>query len=239
MKRHMLVTLLGIGILVVYGKESPAMPTAVQSVSPPGPSSVPIPDELTSDAGLMDTTDGQRLLKYAVQCALPAGDSLRTTHDGAPLVLEGSLGLAPEWKYQALPAPAQRWLTACILSRINAFGVPVQIDMRGDHPALRNLTQEETQDYTYQEGAFYGNFFADPPAIYVCRGHGGERAAPTKKLRVCTEPLNAPESSRCGMELTGECADRCEEDPTDHSFRKCAGGSTRYREVVTVFLKTP
>ena len=236
MKQHVLAALLGVAGLVVYSKGSNAIPTAVQAPSRP---SVPTPEELAGDHGLLGSTDGQRLLKYAVQCALPAGDSLSTMHEGAPLVLEGSLGLAPEWKHQALPAAAQRWLTACILSRINAFGVPVEIDMRGEHPALRSLTPEETHDYTFQEGAFYGNFFADPPAIYVCRGHGGERAAPTKKLRVCTEPLTTPQASRCGMELTGECADVCEEDPTDHSFRKCAGGSVRYGEVVTVFLKAP
>jgi len=198
-------------------------------------------DRLAGDAGLGATTDGRLLLKYTVECALPPGEKLHTKRRGKNVVLKGSLGLAPAWKHEALSEVDQRWMTAYILARINAFGVAVQLSMRADRPALRDgMDAAELRNYAFEEGAFYGNLFADPPVLYACAGSGGVQSAPTKRLRVCTDANeNGTAMNRCGMEMTGSCAQVCDaHDEHQGFYRGCSGGGHRYDEVVTVFLKT-
>src|SRR5262249_43891385 len=73
----------------------------------------------------------------------------------------------------------QRWVSACVLARTNAYGVPVEISMRA--PATpprappRQASQvppnqcapptrpDEVASYTLREGAYYGNIFATTP----------------------------------------------------------------------------
>ena len=198
-------------------------------------------DRLAGDAGLGATPDGRLLLKYAVECALPAGEALRTARKGKQVLLKGSLGLAPAWKHAALSDADQRWMTACILSRVNAFGVTVHLSMRAAKPALRReMAASELRDYTFEEGAFYGNLFADPPVLYACAGTGGVLPAPTKRLRVCTDPDEPGATmNRCGMEMTGSCAQLCDShDERQGFYRGCKGAGRRYDEVVTIYLKT-
>jgi hypothetical protein len=198
-------------------------------------------DRLAGNAGLGDSVDGQRLLKYVVECALPRSDRLLTSYQGRDVVLEGSVGLASDWKRHALSEIDQRWLSACILSRINAFGATVQLSLRGAHPALqKSVTLEESRNFGFQEGAFYGNLFANPPAIYACRGAGGLKRARAKEQRVCTEASqDDSQTSRCGIVLTGGCSQACSSrDAQQGFFTHCAGGGQSYSEVVTVFLKT-
>lgn len=194
-------------------------------------------DRLGDDAGLGVSADGRLLLKYTVQCALPKGDHVLVRRDGRDIILSGSLGLAPQWKRAPMTAIDQRWMTACILARMNAFGVTVKLSLRADHDALRRVDSAERRRYTYDEGAFYGNLFADPPVLYACSGAGGASRAPTKRLRVCTQPPRPGETeNRCGMTMTGACAEVCETQDGIH--RRCLGGGTRYDEVLTVFLET-
>lgn len=194
-------------------------------------------DRLGDDAGLGASADGRLLLEYTVQCALPEGDHVVVRRDGHDVILHGSLGLAPHWKRSPMTAVDQRWMTACILARMNAFGVTVKLSLRADHEALRSVDPVERQRYTYEEGAFYGNLFTDPPALYACSGAGGARRAPTRRLRVCTQPPRRGEAvNRCGMTMTGACADVCEMH--DGIYRNCRGGGARHHEVLTVFLET-
>jgi len=193
---------------------------------------------LGDDAGLGATAAGRLLLEYTVQCALPESDSVVTRRDGRDVLLHGSLGLAPQWKHEAMTAVDERWITACILARMNAFGVTVKLSLRGDHDALRNVEASERHQYTYEEGAFYGNFFADPPVLYACSGTGSARRAPARRLRVCTEAAPTGEATnRCGMVMTGACTVVCEQH--DGVYEGCFGAGERYDEVLTVFLETP
>lgn len=198
-------------------------------------------DGLVGNAGLGDSVDGQRLLEYVMECALPRSDRLLTSYQGRDVVLEGSIGLASDWKTRALSEVDQRWLSACVLSRINALGATVQLSLRGAHPALqKSVTPEERRNYDFQEGAFYGNLFANPPAIYACHGAGGIKEAPARERRVCTDASeDDSRTNRCGIVLTGICSQVCgSRDTKQGFFTHCDGGGQSYSEVVTVFLKT-
>src|SRR5579872_3001350 len=64
-------------------------------------------------------------LKYAVSCALPAGQTVTVTVDGVTHTFPGQLGLAPEWgmDHGSCDGECQRWVSACMLARVDAAGV--------------------------------------------------------------------------------------------------------------------
>jgi hypothetical protein len=91
----------------------------------------------------------------------------------------------------------QRWISACLLARINLYEQPVAISMRGNHEALA-ASSEEVQAYSLQEGAVWGNLFADPPQLYTCYGVHYHNTNAT--LRACTHL-----GGMCPMTIVGPC----------------------------------
>ena len=177
---------------------------------------------------------GESLLRYAIGCALPADASFQVA-DGTRF--SGSLGIAPQWTERALDPAEQRWITACLLARTNLFGVHVMLSMRGPSAVLSGtVTADEKTGYSFDEGAFYGDVWAEPPHAYVCMGQG-ERAMKDRLKRVCTEESDAAGISRCGFEIAGKCEDVCDQQEADGSRLHCRGGGTTYDEVISTFLK--
>jgi len=83
----------------------------------------------------------------------------------------------------------QRWVSACVLARTNAYGVHVELSMRApaDAPQAikdalavsdleRNGNDAGQPPFNLREGAYYGNIFATNPA--VCDATGCQPAAP-------------------------------------------------------------
>ena len=157
---------------------------------------------LRGDASVSATAEGRDLMKYVARCALPPSATLRLDDaDGTSVV--GGLGLATDWLSQPLTRQGQRWLSACLLAHVNAFGEHVLISVRGAHPQLvESVTAEERQAMPVQEGAFFGNLFADEPIAYVCAGEGAVNAQ--EKRRVCTAASEPGSVSRCGMIFVGD-----------------------------------
>jgi hypothetical protein len=160
---------------------------------------------------LIFTEEGRELLTYLVSCAIPAGVTLEATHAGVVYVFAGEIGLAPKWITHALRDGEQRWVSACLLARVNRFGISVPISIRGPHAAL-TVTEAEAADYPREEGAFYGNVFVplnQPIIWYACRGRD-EAASESGSLdlRDCAErdPAN-PNLTLCGFTYAGDCAD--------------------------------
>jgi hypothetical protein len=185
---------------------------------------------------LVNTPEQRHLLKYLVSCSLPRGVEVYVDDDGERHTFPGSLGLAPAWEERGLTETEQRWVSACILARTNAFGKSVPISMRATEPAPPALQVSEAERKTFNlfEGAFFGNIFAEKPVGYVCRGAraGHEAMDPIFADRVCTEPSGSVSPageplSRCGFVHVGPC---------DGVSAFTAGG-TRYREVIFVYLK--
>lgn len=160
---------------------------------------------------LLATEDGRELLTYVVSCALPAGVMLSGTYANVTYHFAGDIGLASAWTKRALHETEQRWVSACLIARVNLYGIPVSISIRGPHKAL-TVSAVEARDYSVEEGAFYGNVFrgAEEPIIWnACRGRdqaAGESG--TLELRDCTEPdPDHPGFTKCGFTYAGDCAD--------------------------------
>jgi len=81
--------------------------------------------------------DAQHVMEYLTSCALKEGQSLKWKHPvtGALSSWPGKLGLCSSW-YES--APSQECLSrvsACIVARNNAYGLRVELSMRGELPA--------------------------------------------------------------------------------------------------------
>lgn len=166
---------------------------------------------LIASTNLLSTTEGRDILKYVVSCAIPKGVTLIGEHQSVTYEFDGDIGLAPAWIERGLRESEQRWVSACLISRVNRFGVPVSISIRGSHPALK-VSVSEARDYKVQEGAFFGNVFraVDEPIIWnACRGEGQAAGdSGTLDLRDCAEPDPAnPGQTLCGFKYAGDCAD--------------------------------
>jgi hypothetical protein len=173
----------------------------------------------------------RELFKYIVSCALDDGDSISLRIDGKRYRFDGSLGLAPEWgeEHGYCDGSCQRWVSACVLSRVDAAGVERPISIRGSHPALRPEARE-LRDYTYREAAYFGNLFLKSRPMYLCLAPGR-----TSDQRVCGDSLN-----NCPMEVLGSCDKICDEESRAFGyFSECSDGNRKgreYEEVATVFL---
>jgi hypothetical protein len=160
---------------------------------------------------LMSTADGREVLDYVVSCAIPSGVTLEGRHAGVTYEFHGGVGLAPRWLDRALREGEQRWVSACLISRVNRFGIPVEISIRGPHDALV-VSTGEAQDFTREEGAFFGNVFTpiNEPIIWnACRGRNeASSESGDLDLRDCAEPDPAnPGFTLCGFNYVGDCQD--------------------------------
>ena len=180
--------------------------------------------------GLRDPL-GRELLKYVVSCALPAGTTVSVNVDGHRYDFPGSLGLSPEWGRTggSCDGSCQRWVSACVLARVDAAGVEREISIRGDNRALRPDVMELLQ-YRHREATYYGNLFADGQPRYLCLSPGA-----TSDQRVC-----GPSLSDCPMTVVGQCDDVCDHRGAFGTFDDChtsaRGHSSAFAETVTVFL---
>jgi hypothetical protein len=164
---------------------------------------------------MLATPEGREYFSYIVSCALPQGDvvAASTGH------YEGSMGLAPEWEHRAMTTSEKRWVSACLLARVNAYGISVELSLRGDHAALA-AGDAELEVFTQPEGAFYGDVFASDATkmeMVACRGAAqaaGESGALVN--RDCTEPAGNG-LTVCGFKYAGDCLDFSPQTPSAYA----------------------
>ena len=111
-------------------------------------------------------------MEYVVSCALPAGHSVTYTSAGVAYTFAGSIGVAPAWETNRCDKSCQRWVSACVLARLNKLGVHRQISIRGDNDAL-DVSPGELHDFSFREATYYGNLFqpSSPLRLLADRRH--------------------------------------------------------------------
>jgi hypothetical protein len=202
------------------------------------------------------SADGMEVLSFVISCALPFDEEYDTTVNGELLQFLGEHGLAPAWKTRALTESEKRWVTACVLARVNADDLFLPISMRGSHPAL-TVDPDELEAWHLEEGAFYGNMFVPGDRameLVACRGRdkaadaGGELP-----FRRCAEPTGGEKGlTACGFVFAGNCVTFSQQHQEAHAcsafvnghYEAChtvAGQGTwpigsKRDEVITVFV---
>jgi len=136
------------------------------------------------------------------------------------------------------------------MAHVNELGESIPISVRGDHPALRKLDAKEARDFTYQEGAFYGDVFRSEPKMYACVGRDGQGAygshSPYLASRLCVTGTPIGQKSPCGFVNAGPCEFVCDSHIStsrgfgNEAWDDCATRLGRddddYPNTVTIFL---
>lgn len=189
-----------------------------------------------SSADLLSSISGREVLSAIAACALPSTVRLRATIDDGTAEFTGDLGLAPDWLTAPLSPDGQRWVSACLFSRVNSLDLFIPVSARGPHPALGVDTDERSM-YSLQEGGFFGTYFTpknEPVAWYACRGAGkakGEDGDLAQRNCAAPDPQN-PGLTLCGFNFAGDCGSfsilhACEQFATGGTFyQRCHTAST-------------
>jgi hypothetical protein len=180
-----------------------------------------------------------KFMEYVVSCALPAGHSVTYKSAGVSYTFAGGIGVAPEWERAKCDGSCQRWVSACVLARVNKLGVHVQISIRGANDALA-ITPHELQNFPVREATYYGNLFQPDQPRYACLPPGATQIA-----RVCGDSIVG-----CAVAVAGSCERLCDEPGRFGTYRNCTANDSwdrndhrgehhddqTYAETVTVFL---
>ncbi|MCK6590445.1 MAG: hypothetical protein HUU21_14030 [Polyangiaceae bacterium] len=192
-----------------------------------------------------DGAVSRKVLEYTVGCALDPTQSfsfawIDAQGNAQSETYWGALGLATSWADKPLNKKDEEWVSACLASRINRYGVPVMISVRGKHPGLHKPDPSELTTYAMEEGAFWGNLFSSTPRLFACY-YGPNADYARSQLRDCAAGHVEPNGgiSECGIvEIVGACEDVCQSLHNSGKYRpKCqAPGATSSNNVITTFL---
>ncbi|MCP4444977.1 MAG: hypothetical protein GY811_06480 [Myxococcales bacterium] len=203
----------------------------------------------------------RQILSYAYSCALPASSSMELEIGGETWEFQGALGLAPEWETGACDVECQEWVSACLLARTNQFGTPVELSLRGDHPALA-VPVDVAEAFTLREGSFYGNVFTEGGEVagqaYACAGGSGSAmweltdrfcsrigdGCPIDTVADCNINEFACDVHNAACSSYTACSDWDADGlpTTCHSeFHQCGQSpvGTSYSRVITAYLREP
>jgi hypothetical protein len=195
------------------------------------------------------TTNGdlaRQLLKYMLSCAFDETQSFSFTWIDASGVAHndtywGLLGLATGWATKALNSSDEGWVTSCLLSRTNWYGASVSISARGPTGTLHTYDPGELANYTYEEGAFWGNLFATTPVAYSCDNTPNDAHSRAQQRDCATGHLDASNNLvDCGiLHHLGSCSTYCDPLNTQGIYRpKCHDSAgTTTNTVLTIFLQ--
>lgn len=185
--------------------------------------------------------DCREVLRSAVECALTQDQSVQDPVTGE--LYTGWWGLAPSWQSGTLDVDGRRYVTGCMVQRLNYYGTHVPILLEGNHPAIeRNATF--SSQYPIMESTAFGDLFSSTtpllgilPAfnLYVCwegllPQSCGFLGLPLLGQRLCDDvPL-------CGLMVMGPCALSCAQDD---GYWKCRPGllSPSWTQTVRVRLE--
>lgn len=106
--------------------------------------------------GMVDP-NAQAFMKYVVSCALDSTQTVNWTSpaDGTKLTLTGSMGLCADWNTLVPTADCLERVSACVLSRNNAYGTIVDLSSRTYKPDVFTSmkVQSQTPGLTHYEGS--------------------------------------------------------------------------------------
>ncbi len=206
---------------------------------------------LDNSLGLMSSDEGIMTAKYLVKCALKAGDKITIKdYTGTLVTIPGELGLAPAWKDGQCDNACQEKISACLMALTNGQGDHVDVELTAP---FDNVGTDNSSAFPYQEAAFYGNLFSDPPQAFYCIGkdyavvksksieHLATRACkgytdkngecPYTRAGLCNPAASSTEE---GIKEDYMCFD------TKKTLRKCRekdGASRKWEYPITTFRK--
>jgi len=173
------------------------------------------------------SSDCRQVLRSAIECSLTQDQSVTDPVTGE--VYSGWWGLAPGWLGSALDMDGRRYVTACMVQRLNFYGTHVPILMEGPHPALAQ-SASFAPEYPMAESTVYGDLFSSTtplgtllPAfnVFACWENALPQSCGLLGLPLLFEKRICDDAPLCGLITLGPCALTCA--PND-PYWKCKPG---------------
>jgi hypothetical protein len=185
----------------------------------------------------------REVLRSAVECALTQEQSVRDPVTGA--LYTGWWGLAPSWLSGALDVDGRRYVTGCMVQRLNSSGTHVPILLEGSHPAIAQSATFGPQ-YPMEESTAFGDLFSSTtplggllPAFqaYVCWESLLPQSCGLLGLPLLFEKRVCDDTPLCGLMTLGPCALSCAQNG---AYWKCKPDllSPWWTQTVRVKLET-
>jgi hypothetical protein len=155
----------------------------------------------------------REVLRSAVECSLTQSQSVTDPVTGEAYT--GWWGLAPAWLGGALDVDGRRFVTGCMVQRLNYHGAHVPILLEGSHPAIeRNATFGP--QYPLAESTVFGDLFSSTtpldgllPAFQVFACWEGLLPQSCGGLPLLFEKRVCDDTPLCGLMTVGPCALWC------------------------------
>jgi hypothetical protein len=171
----------------------------------------------------------RQLLKYTVSCALGSSQSFTFSWTDSGNVVHtenypGSLGIEPSWATQPLGDAGKQMVSACLISRVNYYGVQVIISARSMTSPLTTVGSSELQAYQHIEGAFWGNLFSPTPYAFSCYNESNVSISRGGMRDCATGHVNTDGTvSSCGIiNRVGGCQSVCPKiDGAGQYYQSC------------------
>jgi hypothetical protein len=178
------------------------------------------------------------VMKYVVQCAVPAGEtrSFADASTATTYTWQGGLGLAPGWASGGTITEAEQQLvSACMAAHVNKFGLHVTLSVLGRNAQQQAIpyTSEELQTFQRREGCFFGNLFTNEG---VFAGNDGLYLNDSESsLRACalTTSENAGVSQCSPIVHVQSCDQLCTLDPSGLFYTECRYNGRTYLPLTT------
>ncbi|WP_224371343.1 hypothetical protein [Hyalangium versicolor] len=185
----------------------------------------------------------REVLRSAIECALTREQSVTDPVTGE--VYTGWWGLAPSWRGNTLDVPGRRFVTGCMVQRLNYYGASVPILLEGSHPAIAR-NQTFGPQYPITESTVFGDLFSSTtpllgilPAfnLFVCWEGLLPQSCGLLGLPLLFEKRICDDLPLCGLMPVGPCALSCV--PND-SYWSCRPNlfAAPWPETVRVKLET-
>lgn len=189
-----------------------------------------------------DPALGDMVMRYIVQCAVPAGQTRRyTSPTGTTYAWEGNLGLAPDW---ANGAPAtldeQQLISACMAAHTNKHGIRVPISVLGRNARNETIlyTKMELAEFSEREACFFGNLF-NGGGIYT-GNDGGKLHHDNSSARACSRSNQKNDERQPCLPIVRvriKCNKFCEKDEAKEIYESCTYNGITYRPITTRMRK--
>jgi hypothetical protein len=182
----------------------------------------------------------RHVLRSAVECALTPDQSVSDPVTGE--LYSGWFGLAPSWRNAVLDTPGRRYVTGCMVQRLNYYGASVPILLEGPHSAIARSATFGPQ-YPIMESTVFGDLFSSGtpllgilPAfnVYVCWESLLPQSCGLLGLPLLLEKRICDDAPLCGLVPLGPCALTCVQNGP---YWKCPPGLLVPLQTETVRVK--
>ncbi len=175
----------------------------------------------------LEDPEAREVMHYIVDCALPASSTIHWESVFYPFATEsfaGGLGLCAAWEGGAPDEQCQELVSACVLARVNAFGIKVALRLDGEPSALFP-TEEHTPVVTWDASGEPHPAFVPCPdyAVGSTRDCGWQPAEVGTCSRFPYPWSITPAQVTVGAGAGTSCADAVGSSSGDSMLRVCEG----------------